>query len=401
MTEAQVKVSFPMERKCPFQPPAEYAELRESEPIALVDRAAGGTTWVATKHEYVRKLLADPRVSSDRSRPNNPSLVPIPPQFLQPINRPLVILDPPEHTRHRRLIINEFTMKRVQNLRPNIQRIVDTCIDDILAGENPTDLVENLARPVPTLVICELLGISYEERKIFWDASSRVFRETSTPQEIGAAFQELRGFLDAQIAAKEANPGDDLLSRLVVRYQEEGIYERARIISTALGLLVAGHETTANMIGLGAAALLSHPDQLAEFRADPALAAQTVEELLRYCSITDVITARTVTEDIEIGGVTLQAGDGVVALGGAANRDPEVFPEPDTFDIHRTSRQHVAFGYGPHQCLGANLARVELEIVYTTLFKRIPTLRLTVPLEELPFKNLAPVYGLRSLPAAW
>jgi cytochrome P450 len=395
--------AFPMVRKCPFQPPTEYAELRETEPVSRVARPDGTTPWIVTRYDLVRKLLVDRRISSDRTRPGNPSLVPIPPAFLAPSSRPLIVLDGEEHALHRRLIISEFTVRRVQAMRPSIQRIVDDCIDKMLvAPERPVDLMDLLARPVPTLVICELLGVSYEERDIFYDASNRVFSEDSTPMDIGMAINDLRVFLDGKISAKEAEPGDDLLSRLVARYRDEGVYDRERVISTALGLLIAGHETTTSMIGLGFAVLLDHPEQLARLTADPSIAPQAVEELLRYLSIADMITARAATDEVEVDGTVLAEGDGVYALLGAANRDPSVFPDPDTLDLTRPeARQHVAFGHGAHACLGANLARLELEIVYRTLFERIPGVKLAVPLEEVPFRDKTALYGLSALPVTW
>ncbi|WP_316524170.1 cytochrome P450 [Kitasatospora brasiliensis] len=403
MTEAVGQhPTFPMVRKCPFQPPTEYADLRETKPVSQVTRADGSTPWIITRYDLVRKALADPRISSDRTLPGNPSLVPIPPAFLQPSSRPLIVQDGEEHALHRRLIINEFTVRRVQAMRPDIQRIVDDCVDRMLESQGPVDLVDLLARPVPTLVICELLGVSYEERDIFYDASNRVFAEESTPMDIGMAINDLRVFLNAKIAAKEADPGDDLLSRLVNRYRDEGIYDRERVISSALGLLIAGHETTTSMIALGFAALFDNPEQLAKLTADPSLAPKAVEELLRYLSIADMIPARSLTDEVDLDGTVLPEGTGVFALLGAANRDPEVFPEPDTLDLERPeARQHLAFGHGAHACLGANLARLELEIVYKTVFERIPGIKLAVAVDDLPFRDKTALYGISALPVTW
>ncbi|RKT04574.1 cytochrome P450 [Streptomyces sp. 3211.6] len=394
--------SFPMPRSCPFAPPEQYAEIRDKEPVSRVKLPNGKTAWMVTSHELVRQVLADPRISSDRRLPGNPQLVPIPPAALEGAMRSMLVMDPPEHTAHRRLVINEFTVKRIQALRPRIQEIVDERIDALLACDRPADLVDVLARPVPALVICELLGVPYEDRETFYRFGTVVFGEKSTPQEVGAAIMETRIFLGKLVAAKEQEPGDDLLSRLIVKYKElgEGEYDPQQVVSTAQLLLNAGHETTTSMISLGTAALLEHPDQLAALVEDASLIPQAVEELLRYLSIADLVTFRTATADIQVGDVTIREGEGVLALSGAANWDPAAFAEPDKLDIHRNPRQHVAFGYGVHQCVGANLARLELEIVFKTLFDRVPGLRLATPLEELPFLQRI-LYGMASLPVTW
>jgi cytochrome P450 len=402
MTDVAAELpTFPVRRTCPFEPPAEYAELREAQPVSRVTLTTGNTAWVIANHELVRQILADPRVSSDRTLPGCPRLVQVPPQALKPSARPIIALDPPEHTTHRRMVINEFTVKRIQGMRPRIQEIVDGCVEWMLTGERPVDLVSALAVPVPSLVICELLGVPYQERDTFHRISTVVVSGNSTPPQIGAAIGELRLFLGELVTAKEKDPGEDLLSRLVVKYREAGDYDPERVISTAQILLNAGHETTTNMIALGALALMTHPDQLAAMTADPGLVPQAVEELLRFFSIADLATFRTATADIEIGGVVIREGEGLIALGAAANHDPAVFEEPGELDIRRNVRQHVAFGYGIHQCLGQNLARLELEIVFRTLFDRIPGLRPAVPVDRLPYKNDGLLYGVYELPVTW
>ncbi|MEU0878702.1 cytochrome P450 [Lentzea sp. NPDC005914] len=402
MSEQPELPTFPMERgKCPFDPPPQYGELRETEPVSQATLRNGSTAWLVTSHEHVRQILADPRVSSDRQLPGCPRLIPVPPAMMNPSMRPLVAMDPPEHTEHRRMVTAEFTVKRIQGMRPRIQEIVDEHIDKMLAGGGTADLVAALARPVPSLVICELLGVPYELHHDFHRISEVIVHGDSTPPMIGAAIMELRKFLGELIAVKEQDPGEDLLSRLVVRYQETGEYDRERVISTAQILLNAGHETTTSMIGLGTLALLEHPEQLAALQNDPSLIPGAVDELLRYLSIADMATFRTATEDIEIGGKVIPAGEGLIALGAAANRDSSVFPDADTLDVHRNPRQHVAFGYGIHQCLGQNLGRLELEIVFTTLLSKIPGLKLAAPVESLKFRSDGLLYGIYSLPVSW
>jgi cytochrome P450 len=292
-------------------------------------------------------------------------------------------------------------VKRVNAMRPRIQEIVDGLIDDILASEEPVDLVEKLSLPVPSLVICELLGVPYSEHDFFQENTAKILKRTVSFEERRAAFERVRGYLDQLITQKEADPGDDLLGRQIVKLREEGTYEHGAVLGLAFLLLVAGHETTANMISLGTVGLLQNPSQLETIKADPGKTLDAVEELLRYFTIVDTATARVAVEDVELDGVTIRSGEGVLALGYTANWDPAVFDEPDKLDITRGARHHVAFGFGPHQCLGQNLARAELQIVFDTLFRRIPSLRLAVDVDDLPFKEDASIYGLYRLPVTW
>jgi len=393
--------TFPMKRTCPFSPPKEYALLRETEPISRATLEVNGKqTWLITKHEHVKQVLADPRVSSNLKLPGYPLQVTVPEEMLQSIPLTFVSMDPPDHTAQRRMLAPEFTLRRMRMLRPRIQEIVDARIEAMLADGGPVDLVTMLALPVPSLVICELLGVPYEAHQEFEEWARLIMNRDVSDEERGRAHYEVDLFVDRLVTAKETTPGDDLVSRLIAKNREEPTVGHSDIVGMARLMLVAGHETTANMIGLGTLALLEHPDQLNAIKNDPTLLPKAVEELLRYFSISDSGGARVALEDIEIDGVTIRAGDGLIALNNAANHDHAVFPGPDTLDIHREARGHLAFGYGIHQCIGQSLARIELEIVYTTLFNRIPQLRLAVSVEELEFKD-AMVFGLRALPVTW
>nr|WP_229784306.1 cytochrome P450 [Pilimelia anulata] len=389
-----------MARGCPFSPPAEYGRLRAEEPVARVNLPNGEWAWAVSRHEDVRTVLADPRFSSDRTNPRFPMLV-AGDRLDIDAPRPLISMDPPEHGPARRAVLGEFTVRRMQALEPRIQQIVDEAIDALLAGPRPADLVRMVSLPVPSLVICELLGVPYADHEFFQQRTGRLINRNSTPDERRTAFEDLQRYLDDLVAAKEADPGDDLLGRQVRKRRADGTYDRPELVSLAFLLLVAGHETTANMISLGAVMLLRHPDQRDLLRADPARTEGAVEELLRYFTIADLATSRVAVADVEVGGVLIRAGEGVLALGQAADRDPDVFPDPDRFDVTRAARHHVAFGYGPHQCLGQNLARMELRITVDTLLRRVPGLRLAVPAEELPFKDDSFVYGLHELPVTW
>jgi cytochrome P450 len=314
----------------------------------------------------------------------------------------MISMDGEEHTATRRAVLGEFTMKRLNAMEPRIQAMVDGFVDDILATEQrPVDLVQALSLPVPSLVICELLGAPYTDHDFFQSRTATAIRRSEPPEARQRAFLELRAYLDELITRKESEPGDDLFSRLIAKQRVDGTLDHASLVSMAFLLLGAGHETTANMISLGVIGLLNHPDQLAKITADPAKTPMAVEELLRYFSIADTVASRFATEDVQIGDVTIKAGDGVVVSGLSADWDPAVFPNPGELDIDRGARHHIAFGFGPHQCLGQNLARMELRIVFDTLFRRIPGLRLAKPVDDIPFKTDAGLYGAYELPVTW
>ncbi|MDT3397013.1 cytochrome P450 [Streptomyces sp. B1866] len=394
--------AFPMARACPFSPPPAYARLTAEEPVSRVTLQDGRPAWLITRHDTARRLLVDPRVSSDRADPGFPEVVPGIRAMAQLGRGFLLLMDQPEHTVHRRLITGEFTLKRVRAMRPRIQEIVDEHVTALLAAPDRTaDLVETLAMPVPSLVICDLLGVPYGDHPFFQRCTNALVKRTGTDTDGVAAFAALREYLGELVTAKDHDPGEDLLSRLVVRYRQEGLYDHELLTGIAMLQLIAGIETTANMIPLGVAALLRHPGQLADLRADPDLMPGAVDELLRYFGIADMAVTRVAAEDIEIDGTLIRKGDGIVTAVAAVNHDERVFPDPGALDIRRDARQHMGFGHGIHLCLGANLARLELEIVWNTLFARAPGLRLAVPERELPFKTDDSVYGLHRLDVTW
>jgi len=393
--------TLPITRTCPYAPPAEHRRLREETPLAKVRLPNGVTVWAATRHEDIRAILSDPRFSSDRSNPGFPRLRqdPPPPSL---IRKPLLIsMDLPEHGPARRAVVGEFTVKRMAALTPRIQQIVDEHIDAMLAGPRPVDLVQALSLPVPSLVICEMLGVPYADHEFFQTRSTHLVSHKTPAEVVGRSFAELLGYLNTLVTAKEQNPTDDLLGRQILKHREEGTYDHEAMLGLAFILLIAGHETTANMISLSTLVLLQNPEKLSALRQDPSKTLAAVEELLRYFTIAESGLGRVATEDVEIGGVLIRAGEGVLALANTGNRDPEVFENADELDLERGARNHLAFGFGPHQCLGQNLARLELQIVIDTLFRRIPGLRPAVPVEELSFKDDATVYGIREFPVTW
>ena len=386
--------------KCPFDPPPAIQSLQEEAPLTRVRLRNGVEAWLVTRYAEHKTLLADPRLSSDATRPGYPIEVDVAAGGDAPVS--FILMDDPEHARLRRMVTSSFTIKRVESMRPGVQQIVDELIDAVLDGPKPVDLVQAFALPVPSLVICQLLGVPYDDHESFQENSKILINRDASGEERRAAGGRLFQYLDGLIGQKIADPGDDLLSSLVERIAN-GELTRPEAVQMGVLMLLAGHETTANMIALGTLALLEHPDQLAMLRKtdDPALVSSAVEELLRYLHITHNGRRRVALEDIEIAGETIRAGEGVILANDIANRDPSVFPDPDVLDLHRNPRKHVAFGFGVHQCLGQPLARMELQVVYSTLYRRIPTLRLATTLEEIPFKHDGSVYGVYELPVTW
>ncbi|OZM74813.1 cytochrome P450 [Amycolatopsis antarctica] len=392
---------YPMTRAagCPFDPPPALRATQDEGRLIKVRLWDGSTPWLVTRYADQRALLADRRISSDVNRPGYPSPAPIRP------GGPgvgFILMDDPEHARLRRMVTAPFTVKRVEALRPALQRIIDERIDAMLAGPKPADLVQAIALPVPSLMICELLGVPYADHDFFQDNSKQLITMSVPPEERTAAHGRLIAYLDDLLGEKIAHPGEDLLSQLGERITA-GELARADAAQMGVLLLIAGHETTANMIALGTLALLRNPDQLALLRDtdDPALVASAVEELLRYLHITHNGRRRVALEDIEFDGQVIRAGDGLIVPNDIGNRDPDAFEDPDRLDIQRDARHHVAFGFGVHQCLGQPLARLELRLVYGTLYRRVPTLRLATELDRIPFKHDGSVYGVYELPVTW
>lgn len=396
--------AYPMARadRCPLDPPPDLSALRSDGPLTRVRLWDGSTPWLITRHAEQRALMADRRISADPTRDGYP---------YQNENlrerrtrlRTFITMDDPEHARLRRMVTGAFTVRRIEGMRAGIQRIVDELIDDMLAGPAPVDLVSAFALPVPSMVICQLLGVPYADHE-FFQRISRTLIKRSTPADVSREAQgELLGYLDRLIERKLAEPGDDLLSRVAAERVATGEMSRPELAAMGLLLLIAGHETTANMIALGTYALLTHPDQLAALRDsdDPRQIAAAVEELLRYLTIVHTGRRRVAIEDIEVAGEVIRAGEGVIFPSEIANRDAAVFTDPDELDVHRDARGHMAFGFGVHQCLGQPLARVELQVVYGTLYRRIPTLALAADPATIPFKHDSVVYGVHELPVTW
>ncbi|GLY04455.1 cytochrome P450 [Actinoplanes sp. NBRC 101535] len=399
MTEAPY---YPMQResRCPFAP---APEVRAMPPVARVRIWDDSTPWFITRHADQRALLNDPRLSIDEKLDGYPHMTAGRAAAAPHIPSLITNTDPPEHTRLRRTVNGPFMVKRVEALRPRILEVIGSLVDEMLAGPNPADLVQAIGLPVPTLVITQILGVPYADHKFFQESSSKAISHETAPEEAAAAGQALGAYLSDLLVAKMADPADDVLSEMGQRVKA-GEMSHAEAVTMGSAILIAGHETSASMISLGTLALLTNPDQLALLREnsdDPKFVSAAVEEILRYLTIVHTGVRRIAVEDIELHGETIRAGDGVIFDLSGANWDPAEFPEPDRLDLTRAARSHHAFGYGVHQCLGQSLARVELQVVYGTLYRRIPTLALAVPADQVEFAMEGVAYGLKSLPVTW
>ncbi|WP_263163951.1 thioester reductase domain-containing protein [Streptomyces sp. SCSIO ZS0520] len=389
---------FPLPRTHPLDPPPAYRELAAEQPVFQVRTPRGEHVWLVTRHEDARTVLTDLRFSSDPKTPGYPSYIsgdtPIPPGFF--LNQ-----DAPDHTRLRRLVTREFLITQMEAKRPRMKAILDDLLAAMAARGTTADLVRDLAFPMAATVMCELLDVPYEDHHIFVTLTDTILDRSSTPAQAEGAARELMAYFDKVVTAREQQPTDDMLGRLVAQ-EEAGKLSHDEFVGLAALLMLSGYDTMAQMIGLGTATLLEHPEQLAALRADPALYPQAVEELLRYLSINHAGLPRAATEDLTLAGTRISKGDGLLVMINAANRDAAVFTEPDTFDIHRPDPQsHVAFGHGFHKCIGLTLARVELSTVFAGLFEKFPTLQPAAPLEELPFRHDMVLYGVRALPVTW
>ncbi|MEU3656315.1 cytochrome P450 [Streptomyces sp. NPDC032161] len=392
-------IPFPQNRTCPYHPPTEYRDAqRDDQPVFPVRLFDGRTVWMVTGHAEARSLLVDPRLSSDRENPSFPIFAErVAKSSLRRVE--LIGVDDPEHNVQRRMLIPSFTVKRTEALRPHIQQIVDRLLDQMIEQGPPTDLISDFALPVPSMVICSLLGVPYSDHE-FFEAQSRKLLRGPAAADVEAAREALDDYFRVLIDQKRTDPGEGLLDELIAKQLETGAVDHEQLVRLSEILLVAGHETTANMISLGTFTLLQHPDQLARMRESDDLMTSAVEELLRFLSIADGM-ARVAVADVEVGGVTIRAGDGIILSTSVINRDENVYPAPDELDVGRNARNHVAFGFGVHQCLGQNLARAELEIALRELLRRLPGLSLAVPADEVPFKPGDTIQGLLELPVTW
>jgi cytochrome P450 len=384
-----------------FDPVDELARVRADEGMTEVVMPFGVRAFLLTRYEDIRTVLSDSvRFSNARTDfPIAEQLGLDEAEISRQRAGQLLSLDPPEHTRLRRMLTPEFTVRRIRRLAPRIEEIVESHLDDLEREGPPADLVSRFALPVPSLVICELLGVPYSEREQFQRRTARQL-DLSVPMAERVTLQrESRQFMQELVTRAQAAPGDDMLGMLVREHGDE--LSNDELVGIGILLLIAGHETTANMLGLGTLALLCHPDQLAQVRDDPTAVEPAVEELLRWLSIVPAGLLRTTTTEVTLAGRTLPAGALVAASLVAANRDAALVEDPDRLDITRGALGHMAFGHGVHHCLGAPLARMEMTTAFPALLRRFPQLALAVPFEQVGFRPHHFIYGLQSLPVTW
>lgn len=387
-------IPLPRDARCPIRPPAEFEVWRDNGLQQAMWH--GQLFWVVNRYSDIRAALTDPRVSAGFSSFEQ--------QIQDNADVPLVFarMDDPEHNRLRRMMTSDFTARRVTEMRPHIQELVDGFLQTMVEKGAPADLVRDFALPVPSMVICRLLGVPYADHE-FFEVNSAKSLDMSIPEEDrvtgSAAVYE---YISELLRRKHSEPGDDLISRLAARVKQ-GEMSHATASMTGFIMLQAGHETTASMISLGALTLIQHPAAFARLSSteDPALIANAVDELMRYLSVVHSLVERTALEDMTIGGQEVRAGDRLLMNIPAGNWDPEYAEDPDVFDIDRNARGHLGFGYGVHQCIGLNLARAELQIALSSLARRMPDLTLAVPPEQLEFKSDHAIYGIRELPVTW
>jgi cytochrome P450 len=389
-------------RRDAFDPTKELGQIRETAGVREVINAFGMKVHLVTRHDDVRAVLSDYEHFSN-ARP--PGFVipgaPVMPEEEQASARAgnLLGLDPPEHQRLRRMLTPEFNFRRIKRMEPRITEIVEDHLDAMEAAGAPADLVQHFALPIPSLVICELLGVPYSDRADFQTRSGRQLDLSLPIPERMELQRQGREYMHSLVDRARSHPGDDILGTLVREHGHELTDDE--LVGIAGLLLLAGHETTSNMLGLGTLALLRHPDQLIAVRDDPDAVGPAVEELLRWLSIVQTSIPRITTADVEIAGVPIPAGQLVFASLPAGNRDPEFTSSPDVLDIRRGAPGHLAFGHGVHHCLGAPLARMEMRIAWPALFRRFPELAVAEDFEDVQFRSFHFIYGLRSLLVSW
>jgi aminosugar N-oxygenase len=383
---------YPVGRDEPLHPPAVYRRWRDAGPVTRIRLPSGQEAWLVTRYEDVRRLLRAAGLSSDATRDGYPrfgAAVETP-----PLNRTFIGVDEPEHGRLRRMVAAEFTPAATRRAGPMLEEVAEECVARFGAGPAPQDLVHGYALPVASSVICRVLGVPYECHAEFEHLTAVLTDGERSDQDKLAAGRGITELLRGLVRQRAAEPGDDLISRLTHGPVADGELTEEEAVHNLVLLLGAGHDTSASMIALGAYSLLTDPS----LRRRPV----AVDELLRFHTIVQLGIARVATEDLRVGGQVIRAGEGVVLSLQTANRDPDRFPDPDRIEKDRANaRQHLAFGFGAHQCIGHRLARDTLAVALPKLFERLPGLRLAEPESVLPVTESMDFHSIRRLPVSW
>jgi cytochrome P450 len=399
MADAAAVRSYPFGPVHALQIDPMYFWLQEHEPLARVKLPYGEEGWLLTRYDDVRTAMGDARFSLAQAAVRD-----VPRMTPSRYGGILTDQDPPDHTRLRRLVAKAFTARRVEQLRGHAEQITDRLLDEMVKAGAPADLFQALALPLPGLMVCELVGVPYAERDQFRDWVGAWMSVTAlTPEERGGHIAQLAAYLADLAARRRQSPTDDLLGALVVASDEGDRLTEDEVVQLTLVILAAGYESTASQIVSSVYALLTHPDQLDLLRSRPDLMPGAVEELMRWVPLLAVadVLPRYALEDVELSGGTVRAGEPVLLAKHAANRDPRKYKDPDRLDITRDAQGQLGFGHGAHHCLGAPLARMDVQIALARLLERFPGLRLAVPEAELEWKSGMAVRGPVALPVAW
>jgi cytochrome P450 len=391
-------------RKYPFSrialdPDPQYSELRRSEPVCRVQLPYGPPAWLVTDYHLAKAVFTDPRFSRaaavDRDNPRETLA------DLSQVAESIMSMDGAEHARLRKLVSHAFTPRRVEQMRPRVREVASGLIDAMVAAGPPADLVSSFSYALPAIVICELLGIPEADQLQFRRWTDGVVSSTAGDEEQQQIFMHLAGYLAGLFAQRHQHPGDDLLTWLVQAGDNDDRLTESELLFLGMAILVGGYESTAHEITNMVYTLLTHPEQLEQLRAHPEMLPTAVEELLRFIVLGTPPTPRIATADVQLGEVQVQAGDPVMVVANSANRDESVFSNPDDLDLARHPNPHIAFGYGPHFCLGAQLARLELQVSLETIVPRLPGLRLAVPEDDLAWRTGSFIRGLTTFPVMW
>ncbi|AXK36137.1 cytochrome P450 [Streptomyces armeniacus] len=400
MVEAPV---VPSKRTCPFDPAEEYGRLREEEPISpirfkIAPQDPDG--WLVTRHEYVRQILADDRFSHRNELCAHLISPPFPIEKYEPQPSPpgyFSRMDNPEHSKYRKLLASYFTVRKIREYEPTLVKLFDEVLDEMETKDRPLDLISEFCEIIPARSVCSMMGVPPDMVADMATHFAALFSLQYTLEEFLHHSGEVQKLLVQLVEQRVEQPSDDIFSHLMAT-GEVTVDELAKVAEIIIG---GALDTTPNMLGLSTFALLEHPEQLEKFRANSENVEGPVEELLRYLTVSQFGASRAALEDVEIGGITIKKGQTVVLSLPAANRDPDFFTDADELDVTRSARQHVAFGFGIHQCLGQHLARATLRIGLSKLFDRFPTLRLAVDPSEVPLRERAAHYGVDELLVTW